>query len=131
MNDRARDSALPGKSALHLTRQVGAVALWGALAALLALPASGHAPLIVSTVDTMTLALFVLSLNLLVGYAGMISMGHAAFFATGGYVAGLLSKFFGLSMVFAFSAGILSAALLALVVGFFSIRVTQDRKSVV
>ena len=38
------------------------------------------------------LALFALSLDLLLGYAGIISLGHAAFFGIGAYVAGLLTK---------------------------------------
>jgi branched-chain amino acid transport system permease protein len=38
------------------------------------------------------LALFALSLDLILGYAGIISLGHAAFFGFGGYAAGLLAK---------------------------------------
>jgi branched-chain amino acid transport system permease protein len=38
------------------------------------------------------LALFALSLDLILGYAGVISLGHAAFFGFGAYVAGLLAK---------------------------------------
>ena len=38
------------------------------------------------------LGLFALSLDLIVGYAGIISLGHAAFFGFGGYAAGLLAK---------------------------------------
>ncbi len=38
-------------------------------------------------------ALFALSLDLILGYAGIVSLGHAAFFGTGAYVAGLFSKF--------------------------------------
>ncbi len=37
-------------------------------------------------------ALFALSLDLILGYAGIISLGHAAFFGVGAYAAGLLSK---------------------------------------
>jgi branched-chain amino acid transport system permease protein len=126
VNDRANDEALLGHDDPRLTPRVLSAALSAiGAAALIALPAFANASIIVSTIDTMTLALFVLSLNLLVGYAGMISMGHAAFFATGGYVAGLLSKYFGLSLLLAMPAGVLAAALLALVVGFFSIRVTH------
>ncbi len=36
--------------------------------------------------------LFALSLDLILGYAGIISLGHAAFFGVGGYAAGLLAK---------------------------------------
>ena len=38
------------------------------------------------------LALFALSLDLILGYAGVVSLGHAAFFGLGAYVAGLLAK---------------------------------------
>ena len=38
------------------------------------------------------LALFALSLDLILGYAGVISLGHAAFFGLGAYAAGLLCK---------------------------------------
>jgi len=38
-------------------------------------------------------ALFALSLDLILGYAGIVSLGHAAFFGFGAYTAGLISKF--------------------------------------
>jgi branched-chain amino acid transport system permease protein len=38
-------------------------------------------------------ALFAVSLDLILGYAGIVSLGHAAFFGLGAYTAGLLSKF--------------------------------------
>src|SRR6201993_296772 len=38
-------------------------------------------------------ALFALSLDLILGYAGVVSLGHAAFFGLGAYSAGLFSKF--------------------------------------
>jgi branched-chain amino acid transport system permease protein len=37
-------------------------------------------------------ALFVISLDLILGYAGIVSLGHAAFFGIGAYAAGLLAK---------------------------------------
>ena len=40
---------------------------------------------------TMVLAIFALSLDLLVGYTGLVSFGHAAFFGIGAYTLGLLS----------------------------------------
>src|SRR5271154_2880669 len=42
--------------------------------------------------DIVRLALFALSLDLILGYAGIVSLGHAAFFGVGAYTAGLLSK---------------------------------------
>lgn len=43
--------------------------------------------------ETAILALFALSLDLILGYAGIISLGHAAFFGTAGYASGLLAKY--------------------------------------
>src|SRR5712692_6383448 len=37
-------------------------------------------------------ALFALSLDLILGYAGIVSLGHAAFFGLGAYTAGIISK---------------------------------------
>jgi len=66
---------------------------------------------------------FAMSLDLLLGYAGMVSFGHSAFFGIGGYVAALALK----QSPHALSALVLPAlvaALAALVIGFFSIRVS-------
>src|SRR5713226_3958177 len=43
--------------------------------------------------ETAILGLFALSLDLILGYAGIISLGHAAFFGVGAYSAGLLAKY--------------------------------------
>lgn len=60
--------------------------------------------------------LFALSLDLILGYAGIVSLGHAAFFGTGAYAAGLLSARLGWSEPI---TGLVLAALVAGVVGFF------------
>jgi len=62
------------------------------------------------------LALFALSLDLLLGYAGIVSLGHAAFFGVGAYAAGLLSKH-GLTEPV---TGLFIAAAAAAIVGFAS-----------
>jgi branched-chain amino acid transport system permease protein len=68
-------------------------------------------------------AIFAMSLDLLMGYAGMVSFGHSAFFGIGGYVAALaLAKSPGLVSALVLPA--LAAGLAALVIGFFSIRVS-------
>src|SRR5258708_26536785 len=41
--------------------------------------------------DILRLALFTLSLDLILGYAGIVSLGHAAFFGVGAYSAGLMA----------------------------------------
>jgi branched-chain amino acid transport system permease protein len=60
---------------------------WLAMAALpLALP--GYEPLVT---QVFVMILFALSLDLLVGYAGIVTLGHAGLFGVGGYTAGILS----------------------------------------
>lgn len=67
--------------------------------------------------------IFAMSLDLLMGYAGMVSFGHSAFFGIGGYVAALALKL-SPGAVSALLLPALVAALAALVIGFFSIRVS-------
>ncbi|MBI3524283.1 MAG: branched-chain amino acid ABC transporter permease [Betaproteobacteria bacterium] len=55
-------------------------------------------------------ALFVLSLDLILGYAGIISLGHAAFFGLGAYAAGLLAKYGWGDPLLGLAAGALVAA---------------------
>ena len=68
-------------------------------------------------------ALFALSLDLLVGYAGVVSLGHAAFFGVGAYTAGLVAKHYwtepltGL-LIAGISSGVLGYALSHIVVRF-------------
>jgi branched-chain amino acid transport system permease protein len=65
------------------------VGLWvGAVVA--AVVAPRYAPLFN---EIAILALFAVSLDLVLGYAGIVSLGHAAFFGVGAYTAGLFSKF--------------------------------------
>ena len=59
-------------------------------------------------------ALFALSLDLILGYAGVVSLGHAAFFGVGAYTAGLLARYgWGEPLT-----GLLAAGALAAIVGF-------------
>lgn len=67
--------------------------------------------------------IFAMSLDLLMGYAGMVSFGHSAFFGIGGYVAALaLAGSPGLVSALVLPAA--AAGLAALVIGYFSIRVS-------
>lgn len=67
-------------------------------------------------------ALFATSLNLLVGYTGMVSFGHGMFFGFGAYAFGLSMQRLGVSIPVAFLITVVSSALLGLVVGAISIR---------
>ena len=71
------------------------------------------------------IGLFATAFNLLMGFGGMVSFGHAAYFALGAYAAALLVKRAGLSMLLALPAAPLVAAAGALLFGFFIVRLTQ------
>lgn len=61
--------------------------------------------------------LFALSLDLVLGYAGIVTLGHAAFFGAGAYTVGMLAMHWGWHEPF---SGLLAAALVAAVIGFAS-----------
>ncbi len=75
--------------------------------------------------DVVIWALFATSLNVLVGYTGLVSFGHAAYFGIGAYATGLLMKKLGVSFLIAFPAAGVLAGLCALVFGFFCVRLTR------
>ena len=75
--------------------------------------------------DVVIWALFATSLNLLVGYTGLVSFGHAAYFGIGAYTTGILMKKLGVPFLLAFPAAGLVAGLFALVFGFFCVRLTR------
>ncbi|OGK85640.1 MAG: hypothetical protein A2X51_14925 [Candidatus Rokubacteria bacterium GWC2_70_24] len=75
--------------------------------------------------DIVIWALFATSLNLLVGYTGLVSFGHAAYFGIGAYTTGILMKKAGLAFLLAFPAAGLVTATFALVFGFFCVRLTR------
>ena len=67
-------------------------------------------------------ALFAVSVDLLLGYGGMLSFGHAAFWGGGGYAAALLAKTYQLPFPVAALGGIACAMALALPIGYLAIR---------
>jgi branched-chain amino acid transport system permease protein len=75
-------------------------------------------------IDLMVAALFAASLHFIMGPAGMHSFGHAAYFGLGAYGAALLVRAAGMPMEVALVVGPLVAALGAVLVGWFSVRLS-------
>ena len=73
-------------------------------------------------VKVMILSIFALSLELLVGMTGLVSLGHAAFYGIGAYATVLASGAEGGSIAWLLPLAMSSAALYALVVGALSLR---------
>jgi branched-chain amino acid transport system permease protein len=74
--------------------------------------------------EVLVFAIFAMSLDLLIGYTGLLSFGHAAFFGVSAYTVAILGVHLGISAWIGFLAGIVVSAALAAVIGFFSVRVT-------
>jgi len=72
--------------------------------------------------NALCFALFACAFNLLLGYTGLLSFGHAAFFGTAAYITGYTAKVMGLSTGLAILAGTAAALLLGIVFGGLSIR---------
>jgi branched-chain amino acid transport system permease protein len=70
----------------------------------------------------MCFALFAASFNLLLGYVGLLSFGHAAFFGSGAYIAGYATKTWGFSPEISIILGGLAGALLGVGIGYLAIQ---------
>ncbi|CAJ8585855.1 branched chain amino acid ABC transporter permease [Burkholderia pseudomallei] len=96
-------------------------ALYGLLLlGLLVAPFVGAYPVFVMKV--LCFALFAAAFNLLIGFTGLLSFGHAMFLATAGYVTGYAMQSLGTAPELGVLAGTAAATLLGLVVGLFAIR---------
>ncbi|WP_293868346.1 branched-chain amino acid ABC transporter permease [uncultured Alsobacter sp.] len=105
----------------------GPVAAYGpilAVALLLAmLPVATSANTILnSMVMALLIALAGQGWNILGGYGGQFSFGHAVFFGTGAYVTALLQARFGVNAYVAFAAGIAAGAMVGTILGYLSFR---------
>jgi branched-chain amino acid transport system permease protein len=90
-----------------------------ALAIALAAPFIGYP---VFLMKLLCFSLFACAFNLLIGYTGLLSFGHAAFFGGAGYIAGYTLRSMGWPFELGVLAGVLGAALIGLVMGSLAIR---------
>lgn len=109
----ASTSPIPNLAAPSALVQPLKLLPWLAAAALpLALP--GYEPLVN---QVFVMILFALSLDLLVGYAGIVTLGHAGLFGVGGYTAGILSVHGFTDPIFTALCAMVLAAITGLVFG--------------
>ena len=90
-----------------------------AIAIALALPKVVYPAL---ALDIVLWGLFAVALDLLLGFGGLLSFGHAAFWGGAGYAAGYVAKTYGLAFPLAVLVGIVVAVGLAVPIGYLSIR---------
>ena len=89
------------------------------LVAALALPWFVYPPV---AMDIVAMALFAIALDILLGYAGLLSFGHAAFWGSSAYVTGLIATHYGVPFPLAVIGGAVFAMILAIPVGYVSVR---------
>ncbi|GIG68092.1 branched-chain amino acid transport system permease protein [Phytomonospora endophytica] len=105
-----------------LSRLAGRPVLLAAgLITVLALPWLIYPPV---AMDVLCWALFAVALDVLLGFTGLLSFGHAAFWGTAAYAAGLLAIHYSLPFPLAVLGAALAAAVLAVPIGFLSVRRT-------
>ena len=73
-------------------------------------------------INILVFGLFAVGFNLLFGYTGLLSFGHAAFLGVGSYLTGISMVHFGLPWGLALVVGVLSASLAGVVIGWLAIR---------
>lgn len=112
-------SAMIDNSKKDITR-LSRIGLWVGLALLLAAPFIGLYP--VFMMKALCYAIFACAFNLLLGYTGLLSFGHAAYLGAAAYATGWLVRSANLSPELGVLAGTLIAAACGLVIGLIAIR---------
>ncbi len=102
-----------------------ALVLLAVLAAVALVPVTGSRYLVNLATEILIYVLFALSLNVLVGYAGKVSFGHAAYFAIGGYSCAILTTTYDWPLPLGFAAAVVLSGGAALLIGFFCVRLTD------
>ncbi len=90
----------------------------------LALPQVAEPIVVHTAIEILIMALFAMSFNLLFDGAGLLTFGHGCYYGVGAYTAALLMTEFGMPMFPAMFAAMVMGGLVALVFGFFCVRLT-------
>lgn len=103
--------------------RVSTVVLLGCLLALALLPSFAEKYYIQLFTKMMLMAIFAMSLDLLVGYTGLVSLGHAAFFGLAGYILAFAApQYEAASLWLSLPLAMAGSGLLALVIGVLVLR---------
>ena len=111
------------KSNLEILPRSVQITLALGLVALVAFPFAGTDFYTQMVTRMMIMAIFAMSLDLLLGVTGLVSLGHAAYFGLAGYaLAFLMPQDAAVSLWWTLPAAVLASGLAALVIGFFVVR---------
>jgi branched-chain amino acid transport system permease protein len=126
----ARPSAWGGLAVLLDTRLKRGAAIAIILALMAAAPMLG---LYATTVliNALLYTILALGLNIVVGYAGLLDLGYAAFFAVGAYTVGILTTTFGWNFWATIPVAVLAAMLAGIIIGGPTLRLRSDYLAIV
>ena len=130
----ARPSAWGGLNVLLDTpakRGSAIIVLLAVMAVVPLLPISFIPYLTTILTNALLFAVLALGLNVVVGYAGLLDLGYAAFFAVGAYAVGILTTTFGWNFWEALPVAILAAAVAGIVIGGPTLRLRSDYLAIV
>jgi branched-chain amino acid transport system permease protein len=111
----AQGSAVAAETRARLNLAIAIILVVAALAAPFAIYP-------VLLMNILCFALFASAFNLLIGFVGLLSFGHATFFGAAAYVTAHAAKVWGLPTEIAILLGVVAGAFLGLIVGFLAIR---------
>ncbi|MBI5029611.1 MAG: branched-chain amino acid ABC transporter permease [Chloroflexi bacterium] len=92
------------------------------LIVLVLLPFATGSYIIKTVTEVLIFGIFAMSLDLLLGYTGLVSFGHAAFFGIGAYAAGYLALRISPNLLVTMPLTLVIVIIAALIIGYFSIR---------
>jgi branched-chain amino acid transport system permease protein len=106
---------------------LGVVALAGALV----LPHVGNAYITEVATTVLLYVVLCLGLNVVVGYAGLLDLGYAAFFAVGAYTTGILTAEFGFNFWLTIPIAMVAACIAGVIIGTPTLRLRSDYLAIV
>lgn len=127
----ARPSAWGGLSRILDTPAKQAVAIGVILLVMLVLPFVTSDYITVIVTHAMLYVVLALGLNIVVGYAGLLDLGFAAFFAVGAYTVGITTQYFDLNFWLALPLAIVFAMIAGVIIGTPTLRLRSDYLAIV
>jgi branched-chain amino acid transport system permease protein len=118
--EQRTEATAPVASAAHSSRNWSEPLAFVIMVALLAIAPKAIYPMFI--MQALCFALFACAFNLLIGYVGLLSFGHALYFGWASYLAAHAAKVWGFPPELAILTGTLTACLLGLVAGSLAIR---------
>lgn len=129
MSDEAR--TMPAAGQPHLLRRSFVLPGVAALGCALLLPHFANAYVIEVATTALLYVVLCLGLNIVVGYAGLLDLGYAAFFAVGAYTTGILTSEYGFNFWLTIPVAMAAACLAGIIIGAPTLRLRSDYLAIV